>query len=110
MSDWSGPRKQIKALRKAARCHQCMVLISPGEPAIQQAGVYEDDFYSLHSHVDCDELSAWLAEAWDAWGECFPFLHDLDWDQLSEQERKTVKERWPRLYDVYLARYDEVAP
>ena len=109
MIDWTGPKTHVKALRKAAKCTKCLTLIMPGEPASRRVGVYEGDFYCLHSHAGCDEFVVWLAKARRCWGDEFPFLHDLDWDEFTDQERQTVKERWPRLYERYLAKYEEAS-
>lgn len=105
MSDWYGPKRQIKAIRKAAMCNQCSTLIMPGEPAVNHVGVYDGDFFSNHTHVDCDELSFWVAGLWDAWGEDFPFLDEMDWSYLSPAELDTVKERWPRLFERYASHH-----
>jgi hypothetical protein len=71
----------IKRTRNRHTCQHCGRLIEIGAAASKTAGIYEGDFYSDYSHVECADAAHDYATMHDAWGDDYVWLHDM-----SEQE------------------------
>ena len=70
-------KRTVEATRKAYRCMECERRIAKGDRAVARSGRYDGDFYSHHTHVDCDAVSNAYAKQFDMWGEDTVQLHQL---------------------------------
>jgi hypothetical protein len=52
-------------------------IVAKGDRAVFRSGVYDGDFYSEHTHVDCADVAHAYAMQFDAWGEDTTRLHKL---------------------------------
>jgi hypothetical protein len=77
MSDfWT--ESTVKAVRKPHRCEDCRKLIEVGSPASHTAGVYDGDFFSNYSHVECRAAALDYHCVADLTSDEWPWLHELD--------------------------------
>lgn len=83
--------KDIKKTRKVHRCHLCCLEIPIGASCFYEAGKYDLDFFSRHSHHEC--AAKWLEMNKDECGS--------DWVAFESMPVAALYEWQSRISKVY---------
>lgn len=70
--------KHIKAVRKPHCCEQCNTMITIGEPAHYDFGIWEGEPFGTYTHIECAAAANEYAEMNDLWFEDYPWFQFMD--------------------------------
>ena len=82
--------KDIKKTRKAHKCEHCFLSIPKGSTCLYEAGKWEGDFFSHHTHNECANEYKDINKYTDCGDEWLPL------DQMQEVYPHTSFSSWVR--------------
>ena len=72
----------VRSTRKPHTCAHCRTSIDIGEPAVVSKGTYDNAFYCVYMHPDCNEAGLAHVHITGSWGDDWIWLHEMEKEDL----------------------------